>query len=168
MSEGSESRKKWFNRALSLVLFIAIVIGVRVWQQRDLPSGAAPPVSGGLLTASELDWRAYRGKPMLLHFWATWCGICEAENDSINEIARDWPVLTVAMSSGSDDEVRAYMEQHGLDFPVLNDQNGVLAAQYGITGVPASFFLDGAGNIRFTEIGYTTGMGMRMRLWYLD
>lgn len=159
---------KWFKRFLSLLLFVVIVAGMRAWRTRDLPSGEAPPVSGGLLTASQIDWAAYRGRPMLLHFWATWCGVCEAENDTINDIARDWPVLTVATSSGSDEDVRAYMNAHGLDFPVLNDTQGALATQYGIRGVPASFFLDGEGKIRFAEVGYTTAAGMRLRLWYLQ
>jgi len=71
----------------------------------------------------------------------------------------------VAMQSGSDDEVAQYMQKEALSFPVLNDPEGVLAAQWGVRGVPASFIVDTAGRIRFVEVGYTTGIGLRLRLW---
>jgi len=48
---------------------------------------------------------------------------------------------------------------------VLNDPDGVIATRWGVRAVPASFIVDGAGQIRFVEIGYTTGIGLRLRLW---
>jgi peroxiredoxin len=103
---------------------------------------------------------------VLVHFWATWCPICRTEQDTINAIARDTPnVITVAMQSGSRDEVEKYLKQQGLSFPVLNDPDGRIAAAWGVHAVPASFIIDPDGQIRFVEIGYTTETGLRLRLW---
>ena len=100
-----------------------------------------------------------------MHFWASWCPICRAEQGSIEALARDYPAVTVAMQSGSDEEVARYMQKEALGLPVLNDPEGMLAAQWGVRGVPASFIVDGAGQIRFVEVGYTTEIGLRLRLW---
>jgi hypothetical protein len=75
-------------------------------------------------------------------------------------------VLTVALQSGGADEVRSHLGKAGVDLPVILDPHGELAAAYGVRGVPASFVLDGTGHIRFVEMGYTTGPGLRLRLWW--
>ena len=102
---------------------------------------------------------------MLVHFWATWCPICRAEQGSIDALARDTPVITVAMQSGDRNAVVQHLRKEELNFPVLNDPDGVIAAQWGVRAVPASFIVDGAGQIRYVEVGYTTGIGLRLRLW---
>ncbi len=78
----------------------------------------------------------------------------------------DWSVITVAMQSGNAAEVSQYLLEHSLHFPVIIDEEGDLARRYGVVGVPASFVIDGLGDIRFSEVGYTTGMGLRVRLWW--
>ncbi len=70
------------------------------------------------------------------------------------------------MQSGNAAEVSQYLLEHSLHFPVIIDEEGDLARRYGVVGVPASFVIDGLGDIRFSEVGYTTGMGLRVRLWW--
>jgi alkyl hydroperoxide reductase subunit AhpC len=69
------------------------------------------------------------------------------------------------MDEASADEIRAYMQNARVNYPVLHDPQGDIARHYAIRGVPTSFILDRAGNIRFVETGYTTGIGLRLRLW---
>lgn len=57
------------------------------------------------------------------------------------------------------------MREHELDFPVVNDPDGSIARAWGVHAVPASFILSPDGQIRFVEVGYTTGIGIRLRLW---
>ena len=102
---------------------------------------------------------------MLVHFWASWCPVCELEQDSIQSISNDYPVISVAMQSGNDLEVTAYMEENKLSFPTIVDEHGILAKQFGVRGVPTSFILSPGGKIAFSEIGYTTEIGLRTRLW---
>ena len=130
-----------------------------------LVEGAAPPVNGFFLDGTPLLPEDLRGRPVLLHFWATWCPICALENRYLEDIARDHRVITVAMHSGGAGEVAAYLSEHGLDFPVIVDPAGDLAAVYGVSAVPASFVLDGEGMIRFAETGLTSPWGLRLRLW---
>jgi thiol-disulfide isomerase/thioredoxin len=144
---------------------LLLILGIRAWQQSGTASGPAPVLAGELLDGKPVVLAAFAGQPVLVHFWATWCPICRAEQDSIDALARDLPVISVAMQSGSREEVVQFLRNEALSFPVLNDPDGSIAAQWGVRAVPASFIVDGAGQIRFLEIGYTTGVGLRLRLW---
>ena len=159
-------RKVWIRRAVEVLLFIALIAGIRAWQQRDMPGGAAPPLSGVKLDGVPYSLTGSQGRPVLVQFWATWCTICRAEQGSISAIARDHPdTITVAMQSGSDAEVGHHMAGQGLHFPVVNDPDGRIAAAWGVHAVPASFIIGADGRIRFVEVGYTTEPGLRLRLW---
>ncbi len=158
--------RKSLGYALNALLFIAIVGGVRLWQHRDMPSGPAPALQGLTLSGQTYALPAHPEKPILVHFWATWCPVCRAEQGSIASLAKDHPnVITVAMQSGAPIEVARHMREQGIDFPVVNDQTGTLSAAWGVHAVPASFIVSPDGTIGFIEVGYTTSVGLRLRLW---
>ena len=125
----------------------------------------APVINTSTLGGERFFLEQYRGEPAVVHFWATWCPVCELEQGMIDGVADDLPMITVAMQSGKPQEVRAYLAEQGVDYPVVNDERGWLAQQYGVKAVPASFVLDGSGKVRFATRGYTTGWGLRIRLW---
>ena len=166
-SAGQTARsKKWRGYAVNALLFVILVAGIRWWQHRDMVSGAAPALQGVTLAGQPYRLAAHTGKPVLVHFWATWCPICRAEQGSIDAIAHDNPnVITVAMQSGTAAEIIRHMHEQGIAFPVLNDQDGALSAAWGVHAVPASFIISPDGQVRFIEVGYTTGIGLRLRLW---
>jgi thiol-disulfide isomerase/thioredoxin len=158
--------KKWRGYAINVLVIMTLIVGIRAWQQRDMISGAAPVLHGETLAGLPYILPAHPGKPVLVHFWATWCPICRAEQDSIAAIARDHAdVITVAMQSGGTEEVSLHMREQGLDFPVVNDPDGRLSSAWGVHAVPASFIISPDGRISFVEVGYTTGIGLRLRLW---
>ena len=85
----------------------------------------APPLSGVMLEGNSYALAAKPGQPVLVHFWATWCPVCRAEQNSVADIAKDYPnVITVVMQSGSGAEVGKYLTGQGLNFPVINDADG--------------------------------------------
>ena len=156
----------WLRRGGEVLLFLVIIMGVRAWQQRDIVKGEAPPLHGLLLDGKPFLMAAKPAQPVLVHFWATWCPICRAEQGSIESLARDNPnVITVAMQSGNNSVVQQYIREQGVSFPVINDADNQISATWGVRGVPASFIIDTDGKIRYVEIGYTTGIGLRARLW---
>ena len=160
----SLARRRWLL-ALQMVLFVALFLGARAWTQRDLAAGAAPPIDTVLLDGSPVSLGAYRGRPVLVHFWATWCKVCRLEQAAIQAIAGDWPVLTIALQSGDAASVQQYLNEHALTWDTIADPDGALAARYGVRGVPSSFVVGPDGGIRYREVGFTTGWGLRARLW---
>ena len=130
-----------------------------------MPDGKAPPLAGSDLAGEPVSLAEYRGKPVLLHFWATWCGVCKVEQHNIDAVSRDLPVLSVASQSGGASEVATFVREHGIAPRVVVDEQSVLASRFGVQAFPASFVIDGEGEIRHVEVGYTTELGLRARMW---
>lgn len=160
------SGRKALRIAVEIVLIVAVIAGIRAWQHTGVASGAAPPLRGMLLDGASYALETDARRPLLVHFWATWCSICALEQGTIDALAREYNVITVAMQSGSASEVSAHLRENSLAFAVINDPDGRLAAQWGVRAVPASFIVGAAGQIRFKEVGYTTRPGLSARLWW--
>jgi len=160
----SRQKKIWIWTG-EILFFLLVYLAIRAWLQQDMVEGPAPVFEAELLDGSRINLEQYQGRPVLVYFWASWCGICKLEQGVINSIQKDWPVITVAMQSGKAADIEAYLEEHQLDWLVVPDPDGSLAQRYGVRGVPSSFILDKEGVIRFQEAGYTTTLGMRARLW---
>jgi thiol-disulfide isomerase/thioredoxin len=150
---------------LELALLLAFVLALEAFLTRDAASGKAPTFAGTTIAGEPFALAALQGRPAVVHFWATWCPVCELEQGMIDALAEEYPVITVAMQSGEAQEVLDYLAEQGVDYPVVNDPDGLIARRYGVSGVPASFVLDGKGEVRFVTRGYTSGPGMRVRLW---
>ena len=142
-----------------------LFVGIRAYQHRDMPNGPAPPLAGSDLRGEPVTLADYRGKPVLLHFWATWCGVCKIEQHNIDALTRDVPVLSVASQSGDVSEVGAFVREHGIAPRVVVDEESTLARRFGVHAFPATFVIDGSGAIRHVEVGYTTELGLRARMW---
>ena len=148
------------------VFFILLVyLIIKSWMTHSMVAGPAPQINAQLLNGEEFNLQAIKGKPVLVHFWASWCGICKMEQNSIEAISKDYRVISVAMKSGNVSEVQQFMSENKLSFATINDPTGDLAQRYGVRAVPASFIINSQGNISFRETGYTTEWGLRIRLW---
>lgn len=162
----ARGKSRWRRWLLELLLAATVLVLIHAWQTRDAPTGVAPDIQGILLDGQPVSLAALQGQPVLVHFWATWCPVCGLEQGVIDSIADDYAVITVAMDEASADEIRSYMRDKEVDYPVLHDPDYSISRQYVIRGVPTSYILDADGNIRFVETGYTTGIGLRLRLWW--
>ena len=164
-----KKKRRWLRLLLEVLLIIAILFGIRTWQHKDLVSGEAPSFQSVMLDGKTVNLEDYRGKPFILHFWASWCPFCKIEEESMTKIQKDWPLLSVAYQSGDKEEVQKHMKERGLeDWPTIVDKDNRLGDLFGVKGVPTSYIIDGKGNIRFTEVGLTSGWGLRARLWWAD
>ncbi len=159
------SRKRWKKWLIEAVIVIVVIAGIRLWQQRNMVQGPAPALQGVALSGSGYQLPAHPEKPVLVHFWATWCPVCRAEQGSIDAISSDHPVITIASWSKDEDEVRKFVAEQHLKFPVIYDADGRIAKRWGVYAVPASYIVGQDGNISFRETGYTSEWGLRLRLW---
>jgi thiol-disulfide isomerase/thioredoxin len=168
-------RTHWKSHLLNLALLVTIVVAVQAWQTRHVPAGPAPDLAISVLqpdgttrSTTLAQWRqAHPGQPVALHFWAEWCPICRAEESSVTRLAQDWPVLTVAMQSGPAAKVRQVQQQRQLPWQTAIDTRGELTRAFGFQSVPAFVVIDGQGRLRSASAGYTTELGMRLRLWWV-
>ena len=112
---------------------------------------AAPDRTLPLLDGGQGSLASFRGKPVVLNFWASWCDPCKDEAPAMEAAHQrlrkaGGTVLGVTVSDASPDS-KAFMREYGLTFPSLRDVDGELAEDFATTGVPETFVIDGEGRI---------------------
>ena len=110
----------------------------------------------------------FRGHPVFVNFWASWCPPCRSEMPDIQALAqenagRGLVVLGVNMQEDTQPVVR-YAQTLGLTFPLALDRNGAVATRYNVTGLPTSYVVDEDGVIRAMNIGPLPPKGLRAKL----
>jgi thiol-disulfide isomerase/thioredoxin len=120
-------------------------------------SEAAPDFQLQNLDGQSITLSDLKGKPVLINFWATWCGPCVSEMPYIQEIHEEWSdkgLILLAINIGdSSSEVEQFLQNHNLSLPVLLDTKKVVAQRYSIRAIPTTFFLDKDGIIQVKVIG---------------
>lgn len=159
------TRKTAKSVLTNILIFVVVVYAVHLYQTRNSPTGVAPEIKGYMLDGKMFEGLASIEKPALVHFWATWCRVCQLEHDNISSIALDYPVIGIASQSGSMREVETYVKDHDILYPVMLDATGYNSKQWGIVGFPTSFIIGEDNEIIFTEVGFTSEIGVRLRLW---
>ena len=156
--------KSW---GITLLLAVVVFSVLSAWKSKDMLLGPAPVLAGYDLQGQLMTLEPNDG-PTLIYFWATWCPICGFTISSIASIAEDYPVITVATTSGSEEEIATYLAQKNISLPVMMDDSGDLGRHWGVTGVPAIFILDSKGQITHRSLGYASELGLRARLVLAD
>ncbi|WP_019894179.1 protein disulfide oxidoreductase [Hydrogenovibrio halophilus] len=160
-------QKHWVKNLLWMLVFLALFLLLRPFMQGDVVEGQAPDFAATTLEGEPVRLSDFKGQAVLVHFWATWCPICEFEIDGIETVAEHWPVINVATQSGSDQTLHDYADKHNMNpAHIVNDADGELFARYGAKAVPATFVVNPEGRIEFVEVGYSTSWGLRARLWW--
>jgi peroxiredoxin len=104
------------------------------------------------LDGNQQSLSQYRGKIVLLNFWATWCKPCTTEMPAMQasyDKLRDKGFVVLAVNELEDDaKVREHIAQYGHTFPVLMDRDNKVANQFGVFGLPVSVFIDQQGRVQ--------------------
>lgn len=150
--------------ALLLLVFSNII---SYYKAQDLSHEKLPA-----LQATMLDGKAFHflqnnpKKPLLIHFWATWCPTCKAENSTIDALSKEFEVITIAVNSGDDEEVKNFLEEKNLSFQVINDTNATLAKTFHVSAFPTTFIYNKNGDLKFSEVGYNSYLTLYLKLLY--
>ena len=104
------------------------------------------------LNGRDVNLASYRGKPLLINFWATWCGPCKEEIPSMIKLnkamaGKNFRMLAIAIDEGGKDAVQKFFKG-SKDLPAYLDPDGKVSQLYGTTGVPETFFIDEQGIVR--------------------
>ncbi|HQT33755.1 MAG: TlpA family protein disulfide reductase [Thiobacillus sp.] len=123
------------------------------------PATPAPELKAQDLTGATRTLADYRGKVVLLNFWASWCPPCLREMPSMERLRLEMtgrPLAIVALDSAeTPEEVNAYLSKMKLGFPILLDPDGSNTRRWKVFALPTTFLLDAQGRVRYVLTGPT-------------
>jgi thiol-disulfide isomerase/thioredoxin len=148
-----------FPKTLLPILFCLMLAGGASFAQELKPhaGGATPPLVLRDLGGKTHDLRDYRGKVVMVQFWATYCPPCVKEMPSVMRLkeklaGKPFAILAVNMGE-TDKEVREFLNKIKVDFTVLMDPDGRALGDWKVFVAPSTFLVDPRGNIRYTLQG---------------
>jgi thiol-disulfide isomerase/thioredoxin len=160
------SKKKIKKIVLELFFMGLILFGVSnilsYLRKPILDSNVLPQQSFRLIDGTE--YTPQKGKPLLIHFWATWCHVCSLESKNIEFISKKYEVLTIASQSESIANIKAQMQKEGVNFRVVSDLEGSMAQDFKIAAFPTDFIYGSDGKLYSTDVGYSTTAGLLARM----
>lgn len=187
-----EKTYKVLKMVLLVLVFVALLLGakrlydtlgsqVQLDTLATLPAQTEPVQSAGAaeeaetaadsapdMTVYDMDGNPYklsdfRGKPVILNFWATWCGYCKMEMPDFDakyqEYGDEIHFLMINVTDGIQETVEKasqYVSEEGYTFPVYYDTDQSAAANYNLSGLPATYLLDAEGGIVAWQQGMLT------------
>jgi thiol-disulfide isomerase/thioredoxin len=158
-----EKIKKYTKEGLIFVVTLVIVMNaLSYYRSLDLNKDKLDIDTFTLLDNTQ--YMIPQDKPIVIHFWATWCPTCKFEASNIEKISKDYEVITIAVQSGTKEEIDKYMNENKLTFKVVNDEDAFFSQKFNIKAFPTTLIYDKEKNIKFTEVGYTTTAGLYSRM----
>jgi peroxiredoxin len=144
----SASRRPYTFAVFITVLFFAVGVAAKTEQANTV----APPFTLKSLDGKTLSLSQYRGKFVLVNFWATWCGPCKDEMPSLEILhqkfqKKNFKILAVSQDMFGAQVVRPYAETNHLTFTILLDQNLEAHQKYRVVNLPTTFLIAPDGKI---------------------
>jgi len=151
-------------RSVIAVLGVLAVVGLLVFGLASkgssglavgdpVPTTPLPRLEGG----GSQSLADYRGRWVLVNFWASWCPPCREEAPALEDLQRRHvgPRFTVLGIDSRDlsDDGRAFVRRYGLSYPQLRDADGDVSHDYGTTGLPESYLIDPQGKVKLHAVG---------------
>ncbi len=167
MKGWSKAVKSRLGVCLTLVGILFILLGCEQTQskkdaQRSIPEGPrvgfrAPGFSGPTLQGQSLSLADYRGKVVMINFWATWCIPCRVEMPSMENLhekyrGKNFEILAISGGEGKS-MVQPFIENLNLSFPVLLDEQFEVHSKYQVSAIPSTFLVDKSGVITHRFFG---------------
>jgi peroxiredoxin len=143
---------------IGIFLLTAAVLLIFFLKRDNNLNVPAPDFSLETPLGARVGLESYRGRPVLLVFWTTSCGICQHEMPLLNLMAaefRNKGISVVAIHLGREEEARSYMQSKGIDLALLADPQGVAARAYHVNGIPKLVLIGSDGKIKKAASGWT-------------
>ena len=136
----------------------------------DVVGRTAPPVTSPTLAGEDFDLNDARGKPVVLAFWASWCGPCRLELPALSDLqAQRDDVQIFAVNVDRDRKLaERFLAGVKVDLPVVWDHEATAMGQYNVLSMPTTFLIDAQGTVKWRKTGYSRERGLTELIAALD
>jgi len=167
----SASRRAWPLAIVALIVIVALA----AWSVRSgsgcaspepagiaaaEPGQPAPALIGTTLNGAPFDLSTYRGKPVIVNFWASWCVPCQAEfplfQAALASHASDGLTMVGVIYQDTPAAAQAFASSHATTWANVIDPCGSIATAYTVVAPPQTYFIDGSGLLKSRQIGQLT------------
>jgi peroxiredoxin len=139
---------------LAAALLATASAGATVGLGKAAPNFTLPPFT----SSAPVHLADYRGKVVLVDFWASWCSPCRQSLPLYDKLRRNFPATDFAILAVNLDEesadARTFLSEHPVEYTTLQDPQGDVAKAYGLKGMPSSYLIDRDGVVRQRHIGF--------------
>ncbi|MFC4025702.1 peroxiredoxin family protein [Oceanobacillus longus] len=147
------------------ILFITILTCIFLWSTGTILADSngteigdqAPDFELMTMTGEKVTLSDYKGKRIMLNFWATWCPPCREEMPDMQKFYKDKDAVVLAINltdmERNKDQVTQFADELGLTFPILMDEEGEVSTLYRISPIPTTYMIDSKGVIRYKAYG---------------
>lgn len=128
----------------------------------DLVGRTAPAFAAPLFDGEAFALESTRGKPVVLSFWASWCGPCRLELPALSELQKQRPDIAIYAVNVDRDRRKAegFLKQVKVELPVVWDNESLAMGQYDVLSMPTMFLLDARGTVKLRKVGYSSEKGL--------
>lgn len=145
---------------LVIVTFVVVISGCKSNGLMAAPDFSVPLLdltkSGDSVRGEKVSLSSYKGKPLVLNFWAPWCPPCKAEAPVLERVYKKYQskiaFLAIAIRD-SDQNIEHFVKSNNLTFQIGIDPDAESTSKYGVNGLPETFFIDANGNIKRSFVG---------------
>jgi peroxiredoxin len=160
-----KTKKFWKIIARDGLILLLILFLYSLYQTRNMPD-TTPDLQTSLISGEQVDIKNLSKKsPLLVYFWGSWCPMCSYTSSVVTQLSKDYSVVTIALSSGDNSQLKHYLLDNDYHFPVINDDNGVISHLWGVVATPTFFIINTQGQISYITTGISTLWGLKFRLW---
>jgi peroxiredoxin len=152
---GAMNMKRKMRLALAGAAFLSLAaVPARAGALEKLPAFSLPDLDGKLVSSAE-----FRGKALVVDFWATWCNTCKETIPKLAELSRQYKdkgltVLGISVDKGSAEKVAKAAKKLGITYLVLHDKDNTLGTAFGFNGIPSLYVFDRLGRLKTAMPGY--------------
>lgn len=162
--------KGWLRRLRSLAVYLLLIVGIMAtvdwWRSGNVPTSV--PVEH--MQLQSLDGASHdlaalsKDKPVIVYFWGTWCPVCPTTSPTVDWFNDRYSVISIAMASGNNQRIQAYLDQQDYSFATINDNNTAIADHWGVQVTPTIAIVIDSQVVSVTT-GVTTPVGLQLRIW---
>ncbi len=142
------------SAAILFVIFGLLMIGTTSVEAQEAPNFTLTDLNGQKVSLSD-----FKGKVIIVDFWATWCGPCKMEIPSFIKLQEDYKddvvILGISLDKSGPKAVVPFAKKMNINYPIVYGDGSVVQAYGGVRGIPTTFVIDRDFNIQRKYVGYT-------------